>query len=105
MDQLTPEERNAIARYLAQLPRGLLDYVSAFAIYLVPSFLFALYGLSKADFVAVAVAYLTLLIAIIYILGYQARRSLVFYSAIRKLSETPTPPEADATAGAQPSIE
>jgi hypothetical protein len=87
MEPLTPEEQSTITRYLARPPRGRADYFSAFAVYLVPSFLFVLYGLWKRDFVAVALAYLTLLIAIVYIIGYQTRSSGLFYTAIQKLAE------------------
>ena len=89
MEQLTSEEQSTIRRYLARPPRGRLDYFSGFAIYLVPSFLFAIYGIWKSDFVAVALAYLVLLIAIVYIIGYQTRSSGLFYSAIKKLAEGP----------------
>jgi hypothetical protein len=106
MEQLTPEERSTILRYLARPPRGRFDYFFAFAVYLIPSFLFALYGVWRSDFVAVAVAYLVLLIAIVYIIGYQTRSSRPFYSAIKKLvehasgaSEPPPAPEAAAGGG------
>ena len=87
MEQLTSKERSTIERYLARPPRGRLDYFSSFAVYIVPSFLFALYGLWKSDFVAVGMAYLVLLIAIAYIIAYQSRSSGLFYSAINKLAK------------------
>jgi len=87
MEQLTSKERSTIERYLARPPRGRLDYFSSFAVYIVPSFLSALYGLSKGDFLAVGLAYLVLLVAIAYIIGYQSRTSGLFYSAIKKLAE------------------
>jgi hypothetical protein len=92
MERLTPEEHSTITRYLARPPRSRLDYFFSYATYLVPSFLFALYGVWKNDFVAVAFAYLTLLIAIVYIIGYQTRSSGVFYSAIKKLSHSSDKP-------------
>jgi hypothetical protein len=96
MEQLTPEERSTITRYLARPPRGRFDYFVAYAIYLIPSFVFAIYGIWKNDFIAVAVAYLVLLIAILYIIGYQTRSSGLFYAAIKKLSDGPDAPTADA---------
>jgi hypothetical protein len=85
MEQLTPEEHSTITRYLAKPPRGRLDYLFASVTYLIPSFLFAVYGIWKNDLVAVGFAYLVLLIAILYIIGYQSRSASVFHSAIGKL--------------------
>ncbi len=87
MAELTPEERSTITRYLARQPRGRLDYVSSYAVYFVPSILFALYGVWKNDLIAVTFAYAVLLIAVAYIIGYQTRSSGLFYSAIKKLAD------------------
>jgi hypothetical protein len=87
VEPLTPEEQSTITRYLTRPPRGRLDYFSGYTAYIVPSFLFALYGVWKTDFVAVAFAYLALLIMIVYIIFYQASSSGIFYSAIKKLAE------------------
>jgi hypothetical protein len=96
MEELTPEEHSTIARYLAKPPRGRLDYLFASVTYLIPSFLFAIYGMWKTDFIAIGFAYLVLLIAMIYILTYQSQSALVFHSAIGKLMKNASAPAAVA---------
>ena len=96
MEELTPEEHSTIARYLAKPPRGLFDYLFASVTYLIPSILFAIYGMWKADLIAVGFAYLVLLIAMIYILAYQSRSAPVFHSAIGKLVKNAGAPAAIA---------
>lgn len=98
MNILTPEEQSTISRFLTE-PRGTLDRFLQYAIYFVPSLAFGLYGIWKADFVAVALAYAVLLGLVAYLIRHQGRANPVFRSAIRKLIEnagiggaTPAPP-------------
>ena len=48
MEQLTPEERSTITRYLAKPPRGPLDYLFASVTYLIPRFSSHSMALGKA---------------------------------------------------------
>ena len=89
MEPLTPEERAAVARFLARPPRGRgrVEYLAGYLVWVVPSFLFALYGFSRRDFLAVAFAYLLLLIAVVYIAVFQSRIRVLFYSALKKYDD------------------
>jgi uncharacterized iron-regulated membrane protein len=55
----------------------------------VPSLLFGLYGVWKADFAAVAVGYAVPFGLIVYLIWQQRRARPVFRSAPRKLVENP----------------
>jgi hypothetical protein len=101
MHKLTREEQMTIARYLNE-SRSRLDAFFTYAIYFVPSLLFGLYGMLKADFVAVAVGYIVLVGLVVYLLLYQRRSAPLFRSAIRKLVEnggTTIEAAAEPTAG------
>jgi len=86
MHNLTVEEQRTISRYLAD-SRGPLEFFLQYAIYFVPSLVFALYGIWKADFVAVTLAYAVLFGLVLYLLNRQARANPIFRSAIAKLVE------------------
>ncbi|HXC27310.1 MAG TPA: hypothetical protein VNV38_05085 [Stellaceae bacterium] len=58
-----------------------------YAIYFVPSLVFGLYGIWKADLAAVALAYVVLLGLVAYLIRSQGRANPIFRSAIRKLIE------------------
>jgi len=96
MHNLTPEEQRTIARYLAE-SRGLFESFLQYAIYFVPSLVFALYGIWKADFVAVTLAYAVLFGLVVYLLNRQARANPIFRSAIGKLVESGDAVSAAAT--------
>ena len=85
MEELNREEKAVLARYL-QASRTRLDSFFAFGTYIFPSLVFAIYGILKMDFAAVAVAYLALLIAAILYLSYQRRNAVTFHSALTKLA-------------------
>ena len=97
MEQLTPQERSAISRYLAD-SRGTADAFFSYAIYFVPSLLFGFYGMWKLDVVAVAVAYVVLFGLVVYLILHQRRSAPLFRSAIRKLVEN-SGATSDAAAG------
>jgi hypothetical protein len=85
MEQLNRAEKVVLARYL-QTPRTRIDSLFSFGTYIFPSLVFAIYGILKMDFAAVAVAYLALLIAAILYLSYQRRNAVTFHSALTKLA-------------------
>jgi len=86
MHKLTAEEQSTISRYLSG-SRSRLDTFFTYAIYFVPSLLFGLYGMLKADFLAVAIAYVVLFGLVVYLILHQRRSAPLFESAIRKLVE------------------
>jgi hypothetical protein len=69
---LTREEQLAVARYVTD-PRGRVDTFFSYAIYFVPSLLFGLYGIWKADVVAVSVSYAVLFVLVFYLISYNRR--------------------------------
>jgi len=85
MENLNREETAVLARYL-QTSRTKLDSLFSFGTYIFPSLVFAIYGILRMDFAAVAVAYLALLIAAILYLSYQRRNAVTFHSAVTKLA-------------------
>jgi hypothetical protein len=87
MHNLTREEQRTISRYLSE-SRGRIDTFFTYAIYFVPSLAFGLYGMLKADFLAVAMGYVALVGLVIYLIVYQRRSAPLFRSAIRKLVES-----------------
>ena len=84
MYNLTREEQLTIARYLTE-PHSRIDGFLYYTIYFVPSLMFALYGMWKADFVEVVLGYVVLLVLVIYLISYQRRRAPLFRSALQKL--------------------
>ena len=86
METLTREERLVVTRCLTE-PRSRLDTVFTYAIYFVPSVLFGIYGILKADFLAVALGYLVLLGLMFYLISYQRRSAPLLRSALLKLVE------------------
>jgi cytosine/uracil/thiamine/allantoin permease len=86
MEQLTPQERSTISRYLED-SRGAADAFFSYAIYFVPSLMFGLYGMWKLDVIAVAVAYVVLFGLVVYLILQQRRSAPLFRSALRKLAE------------------
>ncbi|MFO1351747.1 MAG: hypothetical protein U1F68_14185 [Gammaproteobacteria bacterium] len=82
-ESFSADEKRLIARILHHQPmrgQALFDY----GVYILPSALFAAYGLVKRDFVAVLVAYAALLIMALLYLGYVRSGSRVLHSALRK---------------------
>ena len=84
METLTREEKATLARYLAP-PRSTMDTITSYGVYIAPSLAFALYGISKGDFAAVAVAYFVLLVVCVLYVSYQHGESPAFRSALNKL--------------------
>jgi membrane protein implicated in regulation of membrane protease activity len=80
---LTPEERHTVILCLqpaAAAPERRLWYVA----FVLPSLMFALYGLWHQDFVAMLVAYLALLIVALMYLGRNTTRSDHLRRALEK---------------------
>jgi hypothetical protein len=90
MPELTRDERAVLLHY-AKEPRGILDTVTANAVYVVPSLVFAIYGTVKGDFSAVSLAYFVLLLTVIVGINYQSRRSvgfrLILVKCLHRLAE------------------
>lgn len=82
-EDLTEAERRAVASYLRHRP-GRLDDVMAYGAYLLPSVLFAGYGLWRKDFAAVLVAYAALFIVVFLYLTWTRESSHLLRSALEK---------------------
>ncbi len=96
-ESFTEEEKKIIAQMIQKMP-GKAAFLFEYLAYVVPSVLFAIYGLWKGDFIAVAVAYAALLIVALAYLNYTHRYVGPLYSAIKKyetcvgaLSKKPEP--------------
>ncbi len=79
----TKDERSLIAWYLyrgARRPHVVFEY----GVYVLPSVLFAGYGLWASDLIAVFVAYLALLAVVLFYLSYQRSYARLFYSVLEK---------------------
>jgi hypothetical protein len=82
----TPEERHAVLLCLmpsAKRPERRFWY----AAFVLPSLLFALYGLWNRDFLATLVAYVALLTVALMYLSYRTRASDHLRSALEKYEE------------------
>ena len=82
----TPEERHAVLLCLipsAKRPERRFWYVA----FVLPSLLFALYGLWNRDFLAMLVAYIALLSVALMYLSYRTRASDHLRSALEKYEE------------------
>jgi len=84
MPNLTPEEKAMLTRFVSGGERR-VDVLFQYAIYFVPSLIFGLYGIWKADLVAVTLAYVVLFGLVVYLIMRQGRSNPVFRSAIGKL--------------------
>lgn len=83
---LTRAEKDAISRYLAMDQRPSRFWWD-FSPYLVPPLLFAAYGLWKAEFLAMTVAFGVLLFLALWYLSYHANTSKHIHSAVHKYED------------------
>src|SRR5262245_48603817 len=81
--QLTDDEKRYIAGYLRHRSQT-ADAVFTYGAYILPSLLFAMYALWKADFVAALVAYAALLVVALLYLGHAKKSSDTFRSILEK---------------------
>ena len=82
-DAFNEEERQLIASYLLPTSKW-HERTMWYAVYLLPSVLFASFGLWHRDYVATLVAYLALLVTTIWFLTYSTRYSNCFRSVLMK---------------------
>ena len=83
MVELTKEERAAVDSMIKRkISKG--EVAFSYAIYIVPSLLFAIYALWKQDFVASLVAYSALLIVVVWYLAYSFSSGKHLYLALVK---------------------
>ena len=83
VEDFTQDERGMLA-FFARRERSWLDALFSYGVYIVPSLIFAVYGVVKGDFLAETVAYGALLLTVIAALGYQRQQWAVLRSAARK---------------------
>src|SRR5262245_58910045 len=81
--EFTDAERRLIALYLHRAPSR-FDSAFNYAAYVLPSVLFAGYALVTASFVALLLAYVSLLIVVVMYLVQTDRMQATLYAAIRK---------------------
>jgi hypothetical protein len=79
----TDEEKYIITSYLHKPPGGVWIIFQR-SVYVIPSLIFAIYGVFKWDLMAILVAYIALLLYIIWDLGASERAAKSFHSVIRK---------------------
>jgi len=91
--QLTDDEKRYIAGYLQHRSQT-ADAVFTYGAYILPSFLFAIYALWKADFVAALVAYAALLVVALLYLGHVKKSSDTFRSILEKFEVATSAPSA-----------
>ncbi len=83
MIELTKEERTAVESMIKRkISKG--EVAFSYAIYIVPSLLFAIYALWKRDYVASLVAYSALFIVVVWYLAYSFSSGKHLYSAFEK---------------------
>lgn len=84
---LTKEEREAVARMLAD-DTGWRGTLFEYGVYILPTLLFAGYGMMKQDWIAALVAYVSLLLVAVMYLSYGKSFSTPLRSALRKYEES-----------------
>jgi len=83
---LTDEERRVIHRILTREPNK-KESIFSYGVYILPSLIFAAYGLWKHDYIAILAAYLALFIVAVMYLSYVHDSGRVLYSAVKKYEE------------------
>jgi len=84
---LTTEEKRVVRQFLVQ-KRSRLDAVFEYGICIAPSLAFAIYGIWRADLIAILVAYGALLTVVVLYLSKARRWSEPLKTAVRKYEET-----------------
>ena len=82
-NQLTEAEKRTVASILRPRSHG-WEIALAYGAYVLPSLLFAAYGVWHKDFAAALVAYVTLLIVVLLYLGWVRKASANLRSALEK---------------------
>jgi hypothetical protein len=82
-EPFTPQEKKLIARYLHEASEPWNSLLS-YGAYILPTVLFAGYGLWNRDFVATLIAYGALLFFVILSLQYHRRYEVLWLSILRK---------------------
>jgi len=82
-EPFTEEEKYLITSYLCKPPGGIWIIFQR-SVYVIPSLIFAIYGFVKWDLMAILVAYIALLLYIIWDLGASERAAKRFHSIVRK---------------------
>jgi hypothetical protein len=84
--EFTDEEKAAVAYFLHRKPSK-REAISDYAIYVVPSLLFAVYSIWAHDFIAALIAYGSLLFVVIWYLSHTEKISGPLYSAVNKYEQ------------------
>jgi len=84
--EFSDDEKRIISRTLFR-KSGKSEQLFSYVVYLLPTFLFAIYGFWTRDFLAEFIAFLALFIIVILYITYVWRDWSVFHSAIKKYEE------------------
>jgi len=86
MEELSIEEKDAVARAIRR-KTSWIEITFSYAVYILPSLLFATYAYWKKDYIAFLVAYSALFIVCVWYLIYSFSVGNHLYSALKKYEE------------------